>query len=160
MKYYVKTVTTPLGELGIVADEKSILALVWSMEDLKNLGILAWELSPKNILLETAAIQLKEYFRGDRKKFNLPLDLRGTDFQKKVWKELAKIPFGKTWSYQELARRIGSPLAVRAVGTANAKNPVCIFIPCHRVIRLSGELGGYAGGTEQKAFLLNLESAK
>jgi methylated-DNA-[protein]-cysteine S-methyltransferase len=108
-------------------------------------------------LLLRAETQLGEYFRGSRKRFDLPLDLRGTAFQRKVWAELGKIPFGATWSYRELAERIGNPGAVRAVGTANGRNPVCILIPCHRVVRVSGDLGGYAGGLENKAFLLELE---
>ena len=83
-----------------------------------------------------------------------------TEFQLRVWSELRKIPFGKTWSYRELAERVGNPGAVRAVGSANGRNPVCIFIPCHRVVRTGGELGGYAGGLENKALLLDLENGR
>lgn len=158
MTYYMKTLPSPIGNLILAATEKKVVALVWSREELKRIGIPAWKEGPTCDMLEEAAKQLGEYFRGERRKFGLPLELQGTAFQKRVWTELAKIPFGKTWSYQELARRVGNPGAVRAVGTANGRNPVCIFIPCHRVVRLSGELGGYAGGGGIKAFLLDLES--
>ncbi|HLP42441.1 MAG TPA: methylated-DNA--[protein]-cysteine S-methyltransferase, partial [Fibrobacteria bacterium] len=84
---------------------------------------------------------------------------RGTAFQLRIWAELARIPYGETWSYGELAKRAGSPGAARAVGTANGRNPLCILIPCHRVVRGTGDLGGFAGGVENKAFLLALESA-
>jgi methylated-DNA-[protein]-cysteine S-methyltransferase len=158
MRHFMKTLTTPVGKLALVTSEDSVLALVWDREGLENrIGIPEWREGPACALLKSAEKQLGEYFRGQRDRFDLPLKLQGTDFQKRVWAELRKIPFGRTWSYQELARHVGSPAAVRAVGTANGRNPLCIFIPCHRVVRLSGELGGYAGGLENKARLLELE---
>lgn len=103
--------------------------------------------------------QLKEYFNLQRKKFYVPLDLKGTEFQKKVWCELQKIPFGKTVSYMEIAKKIGKVKAVRAVGRANSANPAPVIIPCHRVIENSGKLGGYSGGTGIKEKLLELEGS-
>lgn len=103
--------------------------------------------------------QLEEYFKRERKKFNLPLDISGTDFQMKVWDELAKIPYGKTISYKQLAKALGSLKLVRAVGRANGANPVPIVIPCHRVINSNGNLGGYSGGAGIKEKLLELEGS-
>ena len=101
--------------------------------------------------------QLREYFDGARREFDLPLDLRGTDFQLTVWHELTRIPFGETISYGELARRIGLPAASRAVGAANGANPIPIIVPCHRVIGANGSLTGFGGGIETKKRLLALE---
>lgn len=157
MTVFVKTLETPIGRLLLAADGKSVLALVWKPEDLRRPGIESWVEAPGTPLLEQAERQLREYFRGERTGFDLPLAAKGTPFQEKVWAELRKIPFGGTWSYQELAKRVGNPGAVRAVGTANGRNPVCVFIPCHRVVRATGELGGYAGGVAHKAWLLELE---
>jgi len=102
--------------------------------------------------------QLKEYFDGKRKKFDVKLHLVGTPFEKRVWKALMEIPYGKTASYAEIALKIGKPTAFRAVGNANGKNPIPIIIPCHRVINSSGELGGYGGGLDLKRRLLELEA--
>ncbi|MDB5048967.1 MAG: ogt1 [Fibrobacteres bacterium] len=157
MNYYAKTLRTPVGEVILAATDEAVVALVWDKAGLNRLGLTISGPGSSCALLETAEKQLGEYFRGSRNRFDLPLEMRGTEFQKRVWNELKKIPFGKTWSYQELAQRVGNPGAVRAVGTANGRNPVSIFVPCHRVVRLSGELGGYAGGLENKAFLLDLE---
>ena len=106
----------------------------------------------------TAKEQLREFFEGKRRAFELPLDLRGTPSQKKVWQALTRIPYGKTISYGEQARRLGNPGAARAVGGANNRNPIAIIIPCHRVIGSSGHLTGYASGLKIKKFLLDLES--
>lgn len=153
----IKALATPLGDLVLAVTETAVVALVFRKSELKRLGITAWREDGTSPLLEEAERQLREYFRGERTRFDLPLDLKGTDFQRRVWAELRKIPFGKTWSYQELAQRVGNPKAVRAVGTANGRNPACIIVPCHRVVRLSGEIGGYAGGVDKKVFLLKLE---
>lgn len=101
--------------------------------------------------------QLKTYFAGKQKKFDLELNPMGTDFQKKVWEQLVKIPYGQTISYGELAKRVGNPKASRAVGMANGKNPISIIIPCHRVIGKNGSLTGFGGGIDVKRFLLDLE---
>jgi len=108
-------------------------------------------------LIKKAARQFGEYFDGKRKSFNLPLCLRGTDFQIKVWNALQRIPYGKTISYGELAAIIGNPKASRAVGMANNRNPIPIIVPCHRVIGHDGSLTGYAGGLKLKRLLLELE---
>lgn len=108
--------------------------------------------------LQDCVNQLDEYFRGQRKEFSIKLDLRGTEFQKRVWRELAKIPYGKTVSYRDIAFVLGSSQAVRAVGSANGQNPIVIIVPCHRVIGSDGRLTGYGGGLWRKQWLLNLES--
>ena len=108
-------------------------------------------------VIETAQQQLNEYFLNQRREFDIPLLFVGTDFQKKVWNELRNIPYGKTVSYGELARRIGMPKAVRAVANANAVNAISIIAPCHRVIGTDGSLTGYGGGLNRKKFLLELE---
>lgn len=104
--------------------------------------------------------QLEEYFGGKRRDFTIPLDLRGTDFQKQCWKELLRIRFGETRSYAEIARAVGRPNAYRAVGQANHYNPIAIVVPCHRVLAAGTNLGGYGGGLPKKAFLLRLEGAE
>jgi methylated-DNA-[protein]-cysteine S-methyltransferase len=103
--------------------------------------------------------QLKDYFAGGLTRFDVPLELAGTDFQRRVWSELQRIPYGETISYGELARRLGQPAAVRAVGLANGRNPIAIVVPCHRVIGADGSLTGYGGGLERKAWLLDHEAA-
>lgn len=103
--------------------------------------------------------QLKEYFAGTRKKFDVPLNIEGTEFQKKVWNELIKIPYGNTISYKTLSEKLGDVKAIRAVGKANGKNPIAIIIPCHRVIGANGKLTGYASGLHIKEKLLLLEGA-
>lgn len=108
-------------------------------------------------VLAMGCTQLAEYFAGVLTHFNLPLAPKGTPFQKKVWARLARIPFGKTVSYADVAYDLGNPAAVRAVGAANGRNPISIVVPCHRVIGRDGTLTGYAGGLERKRFLLELE---
>jgi methylated-DNA-[protein]-cysteine S-methyltransferase len=103
------------------------------------------------------AAQLAEYFAGDRTDFDVPLELGGTEFQRRVWAQLRCIPYGETISYGELARRVGNPRASRAVGLANGRNPVAVIVPCHRVVAADGGLGGYGGGSARKIHLLDLE---
>jgi len=104
--------------------------------------------------------QVLDYLDGKRTEFDLPLDLRGTEFQESVWRALLEIPYGETRTYQELARSVGKPRAVRAVGSANGANPIPLIVPCHRVIATGGKLGGYGGGLEAKAWLLAMERSK
>ena len=111
-------------------------------------------------LIQKAVAQIKEYFEGKRKQFNLPLVMHGTEFQMAVWQALQKIPYGETRSYKEIAVSIGRPKAVRAVGMANNRNPISIIVPCHRVIGHDGKLVGYGGGLPLKQYLLELERAK
>jgi O-6-methylguanine DNA methyltransferase len=113
----------------------------------------------RNPLALEAARQLRAYFAGELRQFDLPLDLHGTDFQRRVWKKLVGIPYGETRSYRQIAQAIGSPQAVRAVGAANGANPIPIVVPCHRVIGASGKLVGYGGGLPLKKRLLELEGA-
>jgi len=111
-------------------------------------------------LLAEAVSQLREYFAARRREFQLPLDAEGSPFQKRVWGELVKIPYGETRSYAQIAATLGSPLAVRAVGAANGANPIAIVVPCHRVIGAGGKLVGYGGGLALKKRLLELESGR
>ncbi len=109
---------------------------------------------------DAAAVQLDEYFRGDRRAFDVPLDLVGTDFQRQVWQALRDIPYGETCSYKDIAEAIDRPKAMRAVGAANGSNPIPIIVPCHRVIGASGKLTGFGGGLPTKAYLLDLEQGR
>ena len=108
--------------------------------------------------LEQACCQLREYFEGKRTRFDFPIDLQGTAFQKTVWNALLEIPYGHTLSYMDLAKRLGDPRAIRAVAAANGQNPLWVVVPCHRVIGSDGSLTGYAGGLHRKKWLLNHES--
>lgn len=138
-----------IGLIKISADEDNVLGLDFVAEKDK-------EASESELLSETLK-ELHEYFKGKRKEFNLNLFLDGTDFQKKVWRELMKIPYGKVVTYGEVAKSIGNEKASRAVGNANNKNKIAIIIPCHRVIGVSGKLVGYAGGLWRKEWLLQHE---
>jgi len=109
--------------------------------------------------LTTLRRELGEYFAGKRKVFDVPVEMRGTPFEMKVWKELQQIPYGETRSYADMAQRVGSPAAVRAVGRANGLNAIAIVVPCHRVVNKNGDLGGYGGGLWRKRRLLHLEAA-
>jgi methylated-DNA-[protein]-cysteine S-methyltransferase len=142
---------TPLGKIGITENGKAITGLHFG--ETLAAGINGRE----TVLLNTAYQELLEYLRGQRKAFDLPLAPRGTAFQKKVWQELLKIPYGKVCSYQDIAAALGNEKAARAVGSANHNNPIAIFIPCHRVIGSNGKLTGYAGGIDIKEKLLEHE---
>ena len=115
---------------------------------------------PDHPVLLEAEQQLREYFAGERREFTVPLDLGGTPFQNRVWRALLSIPFGETRTYTEIARQIGKPAAVRAVGAANGRNPISIIAPCHRVLGSTGNLTGFAGGLQAKAHLLALENRR
>jgi methylated-DNA-[protein]-cysteine S-methyltransferase len=155
---YFTKMPSPVGELTLVASDTHLLAILWEHEKNNRVRLAANPIEKTNGVLKEAAQQLKEYFAGQRKTFDLPLGPKGTEFQEKVWMGLRKIPYGKTWSYKDLAKKIGSEKAVRAVGAANGKNPLSIVIPCHRVIGADGSLTGFAGGLETKTYLLHLES--
>lgn len=148
-----------VGKLIIVASPKGLQAVLWEADrkDTNYETILsALTQSKSEIILQTQQ-QLTEYFQGKRKIFDLPMVLHGTDFQIRVWHELLKIPYSKTLSYAEQAEKIGDRNKARAVGTANGLNPISIIIPCHRVIGSKGNLAGFRGGLEKKAYLLELE---
>jgi len=157
-RYVFTKMRSPVGEIKLVASEKGLSAIVWEFEDFSRVHLEnVIEDRDNAILLETEK-QLSAYFKGERNYFKLPLDLKGTAFQKSVWEALLSIPFGQTRTYGQIARQIGKPKAVRAVGAAAGKNPVAIIAPCHRVIGASGKLTGFAGGLHNKAILLNLEN--
>ena len=141
---------TPIGKLTLVTTGKGLSAVSFGAR-----------IPPNGIVDEPAnrvyVDQLSEYFAGKRKKFDLPLDLNGTDFQLSVWRALLKIPYGETRTYGEIAKSLGKPGAARAVGMANHDNPVAVVIPCHRVVGHDGSLTGYAGGLHLKQALLSLE---
>jgi len=139
---------TLIGPLYLVASEEALYGVHWKKQS-----------SPMgtNSILQQTVKELEEYFSGKRKLFEIPLSAQGTAFQKKVWSQLSKIPYGKTCSYRDIATRIQNEKAVRAVGTANGRNPISIIVPCHRVIAADGTLGGYAGGLKIKTILLELE---
>ncbi|MBA2815172.1 methylated-DNA--[protein]-cysteine S-methyltransferase [Candidatus Pantoea persica] len=155
--YFYKRVSTPVGELKLVASERGLAGILWQGDDPRGSCFLPQTQDEAHLVLIETERQLREYFASERRSFTLPLDFVGTEFQKKVWQALVAIPFGKTSSYGDIARAIGHPQAARAVGAANGRNPVSIVAPCHRVIGANGKLTGFAGGIEVKAFLLNLE---
>lgn len=158
--FFYKTMKSPIGDLKLVGNEKGLAAILWQKGNPKRIWLnISGENKNLPILIKTES-QLKEYFSGKRKKFDLKLDFNGTDFQKKVWKALLAIPFGEIVSYAQIAKKVGSPKAVRAVGAANSRNPICIIAACHRVVGSSGKLTGYAGGMANKAYLLQLEGGK
>ncbi|MBL8014369.1 MAG: methylated-DNA--[protein]-cysteine S-methyltransferase [Candidatus Omnitrophica bacterium] len=148
--------SSPVGTIHLQATEKGLRGVNVCQETVTSENSISGP-SPQKEILKSASDQLKQYFKGERQDFDIPLDLDGTDFQKRVWKELSRIPFGKTVSYADIAKKIRNPKAVRAVGNANGKNPVCIVVPCHRVIASDGGIGGYSGGLPVKRSLLKLE---
>jgi methylated-DNA-[protein]-cysteine S-methyltransferase len=157
MAYIYKTIKSPVGELKIVADNQSVVGILWENDTLDRVFLESISENKTHPILSAAEKQLQSYFKGNLKQFTLPLNFLGTEFQQKVWNALLTIPYGETRSYKQIAEQIGHPKAVRAVGTANGKNPISIIAPCHRVIGSNGKLTGFAGGLETKAFLLDLE---
>lgn len=147
---YKSFLKTPVGNLFLTANEKELLSVEFS-DGKEN------STSKKPLILKQAEKQLIEYFSGKRKKFDLKKKYSGTEFQLKVWKALEKIPYGKTASYEDIAKKIGNPNAYRAVGNANNKNKISVIIPCHRVIAKDGKLAGYGGGIGRKEYLLGFE---
>jgi methylated-DNA-[protein]-cysteine S-methyltransferase len=151
-------VDTPLGPVRIARTANGLAGL-WFEGQKHHPGALKAPMLPTDPLLREAAAQLQRYFAGDASAFALPLDLQGTPFQRAVWEALLRIPAGRTCSYGELARAIGRPSAVRAVGAAVGRNPASLVVPCHRVLGQDGSLTGYAGGVQRKQSLLQLEAA-
>ncbi len=148
-------VDSPLGEMVLTSNGKAITGL-YTSKDCNYEGAQKGIYDPEPF--QEATKQLKEYFEGVRYKFDLPLALEGTEFQKRVWKVLQDIAYGETTTYGEIAKLLNNANASRAVGAANGKNPICIIVPCHRVIGANGELTGYNGGIEVKKWLLNHEA--
>lgn len=149
---YKKIIETPIGKMYIAEENDKIIEV--------NLGKDNYYQEKDTEILNLAGKQLSEYFNGNRKDFDLPIYLKGTEFQKKVWQELLKIPYGEVRTYGEIAKNIGNPKASRAVGMANHNNPLLILIPCHRVIGVKNRLVGYGLGLDKKKYLLDLEKTK
>ena len=148
---------SPVGKLTLVASDAGLRAILWPSERPCRVKLPDISRGDHPVLQATTS-QLTEYFAGKRQSFDLPIDLHGTSFQVKAWRSLADIPYGTTASYAEQADRIGAPKAVRAVGTANGRNPISIVLPCHRVVASNGSLAGFAGGLDVKRWLLEFES--
>ena len=147
---------TPIGELLLAGEDDALSMIGFPKGKMRRDPEADWIYNEKP--LENARRQLEEYFAGSRKDFDLPVILKGTEFQVAVLKALQQIPYGETVSYGDIARRIGRPKAVRAVGAANGRNPIPIVVPCHRVIGSSGDLTGFGGGLDTKEALLRLEA--
>ncbi len=153
-------IETPVGHLTLVATNDGLAAVLWENDRPSRVPLRPVHPSGDHPVIAEAAVQLREYFAGERRTFSLPLDVAGTAFQRRVWDALRTIPFGETRSYGQIAAQIGQPNAVRAVGAANGRNPVSIITPCHRVIGATGHLTGFAGGLDVKARLLAFERSR
>ncbi|TAD96122.1 MAG: methylated-DNA--[protein]-cysteine S-methyltransferase [Bacteroidetes bacterium] len=151
MSIFANFYESPIGFLEIKGNESHILSIFFVEKEALNTSL------PSNEIVEKAVTQLAEYFNHQRKTFDFAIDPQGTDFQKKVWQELAKIPFGKTTTYLQMSKNLQNVKAIRAVGTSNGKNPLTIVLPCHRVVGSDGSLTGYAGGLWRKKWLLDFE---
>ncbi len=147
-------IESAIGPLWLEATPHALTGVWWRR---RSTVPLAEDTGPAAAVFRQAAREIGEYLAGQRRRFDLELAPQGTPFQRAVWDELCQIPYGTTRSYAEIAANVGRPRAVRAVGTANGRNPLCLIIPCHRVITSAGTLGGYAGGTSVKSRLLKLE---
>ncbi|MGE5194798.1 MAG: methylated-DNA--[protein]-cysteine S-methyltransferase [Deltaproteobacteria bacterium] len=154
---FYHVVPSPIGDLMLVSNGEALTGLYMSDHRGGPKPEDGWR--PDEGEFDAVSIQLAAYFAGDLREFDVPLAPHGAEFQKKVWRELCRIPFGKTISYGELARRIGQPTASRAVGLANGRNPISIIVPCHRVIGADGTLTGYGGGIDRKKWLLEHEGS-
>ncbi len=145
-----RTFESPLGKLTLIEENDEILSLTFDQE---------LNFNDDSYILDLAVQQLHEYFQKKRDKFDLPLNPEGTEFQRRVWNALQEIPFGSTSSYGVLARKLGDPKKMRAIGAANGQNPIPIIIPCHRVIGKDGKMIGFSGGVDRKIKLLEHEGA-
>ena len=146
------TMQSPIGELLLLSDGEGLTGVHMEIQRYPVTRDASWRNDAR--ALKEARAQLDAYFAGELTEFDLPLAAQGTPFQQRVWDELCRIPFAETWSYGELARKLGDPNASRAVGLANGRNPIGIVVPCHRVIGANGSLTGYGGGIERKRWLL------
>jgi methylated-DNA-[protein]-cysteine S-methyltransferase len=160
MSLVSKKINSPVEELTLVASDKGLVAVLWENDKPGRVPLGELVEQDDHAVLIQAERQLDEYFTGWRKNFSIPLDMRGTHFQRSVWDALLAIPFGETRTYGQLAKQLGNPQAARAVGAANGRNPISIIVPCHRVIGSSGRLTGFAGGLDAKERLLNLEQER
>ena len=155
-----KSIATPIGRLKLIASPQGLAAVLWENDPPGRVRFAALAENETHPVLCEAERQLGEYFAGQRRSFDLPLDAMGTEFQKRVWQALLQIPYGETRSYGQIAEQLGNPRAMRAVGAANGRNPLSIIAPCHRVIGARGDLTGFAGGIETKQFLLDHERGR
>jgi methylated-DNA-[protein]-cysteine S-methyltransferase len=160
MTHSYKMIDSPVGRLKLIASDKGLAAILWKDDHPRRVRLSPLVEDPDNPFLIETERQLGAYFAGELRTFTVPLDFKGTEFQKSVWEALRTIPFGETRSYGEIARQIGKPTACRAVGAANGKNPIPIIAPCHRVIGSTGDLTGFGGGLATKARLLGIESGE
>ncbi|PXA84371.1 cysteine methyltransferase [Nostoc sp. 3335mG] len=158
MTLHRKTIASPVGKLTLVASDDGLVAILWEDDAPDRVRLDTLADTPDHPVLVQTERELGDYFAGRRTAFSVPLDMRGTDFQRSVWQALLTIPFGETRSYADIALQIGKPTATRAVGAANGRNPISIIAPCHRVIGANGSLTGFAGGLKAKEYLLGLES--
>jgi methylated-DNA-[protein]-cysteine S-methyltransferase len=156
-RHVYKVIDSPVGRLRLVATDEGLAGILWEKDGPNRVRLNTEAEDARHPVLVETERQLKEYFAGQRKEFALKLDVVGTPFQRRVWNALLTIPFGETRSYGEIAKQIGNPGAMRAVGAANGRNPVSIVAPCHRVIGSTGKLTGFGGGLDVKAQLLELE---
>lgn len=142
-------ISSPIGNIRISSKEGCLSELTFTDDD------------PDEVILDQVLLstrqQLEEYFQGKRKNFDMPIGLGGTDFQRRVWMEVANIPFGQTTTYMKISQKLGNPAAIRAVGAAIGANPILVILPCHRVLGSDGNLTGYAGGLNKKKALLEME---
>ena len=157
MTYSCTVMPSPVGRLTLVATHAGLSGVLWPSDNPFRVRLGPMDAAPDHPVLREARDQLDAYFAGSRTAFDLPLDATGTDFQKKVWAALLRIPYGQTRSYRDIAREIGQPTATRAVGAANGRNPISIVVPCHRVIGATGALTGFGGGLDAKEKLLAIE---
>jgi methylated-DNA-[protein]-cysteine S-methyltransferase len=160
MKSYSYLKTETLGDLLLVATSTHLVGIYFPNHKSGPKLPGNWKLDAKHPILHQAGRELQEYFEGKRTSFSVPISYDGTDFQNEIWKQIARIPFGDTVTYSELAQRAGAPAAVRAAGTATGRNPLSIIVPCHRVVAKNGGMGGYAGGLDRKKNLLKIETGK
>ncbi|MGA7318607.1 MAG: methylated-DNA--[protein]-cysteine S-methyltransferase [Silvibacterium sp.] len=154
---WYKLIPSPIGPLKLVASNRGLVGILWKNDNPRRVLLTELVERAEHPLLVRTERELNEYFTGMRSGFTVPLDMRGTPFQREVWEALLGIPFGETRTYGQLAIQLGNPKATRAVGAANGRNPIAILVPCHRVIGHSGKLTGFAGGLDAKAYLLKLE---
>ncbi|MFC3215791.1 MULTISPECIES: methylated-DNA--[protein]-cysteine S-methyltransferase [Novosphingobium] len=155
-----RTISSPVGALTLLASDAGLQAVLWEHDRSGRVPLPCVIKDEDHPVLTAAEAQLREYFAGERRTFDLLLDFQGTDFQRSVWHALLGIPFGETRSYGAIAQALGRPGASRAVGAANGRNPISIIAPCHRVIGKSGNLTGFAGGIEAKIWLLSMEQGQ
>lgn len=158
VQYFTGSMKAPFGTIEVIASDRGVHNVMFDAVDVpRSLAGASITRKPSHPVVAEALVQLREYFAGSRTKFDLTLDLEGTEFQVAAWKALAQVGYGRTASYLQQATSIGRPTATRAVGAANGRNPVAIILPCHRIVGANGKLTGFAGGLDVKQWLLDHE---